>query len=198
MAAEFAFGTHLAGDPRHFAGEAVELAQHRVDDLGVFQEFAFEGAPIDFKLHALGQGSARDRADDPAGVPNRLHQVVDQVVDGRDLDTPGTTHFLKAHAVAQLALGADDNRYLFDALGNLFLGGDDVVEGVGNSTVNAIPVQGEAHAEIAFANGFQRIQQHHAIKGAFLDQGHDRWVGRRRIKSYGFLRHVDLLSLMQG
>ena len=140
MTAKLAFGAHLARYPRHFTGKAVQLVEHGVDGVGIFEKFAAQRPSFNVPFHALGQHAACDRADDSAGIAYRLHQVVDQRVDGIDLDAPGTVRIVEFEALTELAFGADGNRYLLDELGQFLVGADNVVERIGDLAIHARPV----------------------------------------------------------
>ena len=63
LAAQFAVGAHFAGHARHFGGEHAELLNHRVDDVGGTQEFAFERTPVHVEPDGLSQISLRHSGD---------------------------------------------------------------------------------------------------------------------------------------
>ena len=63
LAAEFAVGTDFASHARHFGGEDAELLNHRVDDAGGTQEFAFQWTSVHVQPNGLGQISLSDSGD---------------------------------------------------------------------------------------------------------------------------------------
>jgi hypothetical protein len=159
LAAELALGADLARHPRHLARKTVELVEHRVDGVGVLEEFAAQGAAVHFKQHVFGQDAARHRADHPAHLAHRLHQVVDHRVDRVDFLAPGAVGLVEHHALAQLAFGAHRDRDLLDRTGQPAVGRHDIVDGIGDLAVDAVPVVWQAHAEVAGAQCHERLQQ---------------------------------------
>ena len=63
------------------------------------------------------------------------------------------------HALAGLALAADDLADAFELLRHALVGGDDLVEGVGDLAQDTDLVAGHAHGEVAHAHGLQRVQE---------------------------------------
>ena len=101
LAAELAFGAHLAGHAGHFGGERVELVHHRVDGVLELEDLALH---VDGDL--LGQvavghrgGHLGDVADLGGQVAGHEVHVVGQVL-------PGAGDALHVGLAAQLAFGA--------------------------------------------------------------------------------------------
>ena len=202
LPAQLALGADLARHPGHLAGKAVQLIEHGIDGVGILEKFAFQRPALYFQRHVLSEHPARDRADHPPGIAYRLYQVIDQGIDGLDFHTPGTVDFVEGHALAKLAFGADDHGNMLDALGQLCVGSDDLVECIGDLAVYALPVQRQAHAEVAVAHGIQRFEQCHLVEGALfmhfiLKQYPVLFapVMSASVMRYGFLSHVSLLFL---
>ena len=62
-------------------------------------------------------------------------------------------------ALPGLALLADDGADPLQLAGHPGVGGDDLVEGVGDLALEAGPVAGQPHREVAVAHGLQRAQE---------------------------------------
>src|SRR5262245_28234475 len=159
LAAELALGADLARDARHLRGEHAELLDHRVDDGGGAQELAFERPPVDVEAHRLQQVALReggDRAGDLRGWPQ---QIVNQRVDGDFHLAPGAVRQAELHPLAGLAFATHDMADALELLRHALVGGDDLVEGVGNLAEDPDLVARHADGEVAHAHGLQRIQQ---------------------------------------
>ncbi len=102
LAAEPAFGADLAGDARHFAGEHVELIDHRVHGLLELQDFA---ADVDRDL--LGEVAAGDGGRDLGDVADLGGQVARHEVDVVGQVLPGAGDARHLRLAAELAFGAD-------------------------------------------------------------------------------------------
>ena len=63
------------------------------------------------------------------------------------------------HALARLALAADHLADLLELLRHPLVGGDDLVEGVGDLALDAELVAGHPHREVADPHGLQRVKQ---------------------------------------
>ena len=63
------------------------------------------------------------------------------------------------HALAGLALAADHLADSLELLRHALVGGDDLVEGIGDLAREADLVARQAHREIADAHGLQRMQE---------------------------------------
>ncbi len=72
---------------------------------------------------------------------------------------PGALGEAEAHALAGLAFAPHHLTDPFELMGNALIGGDDLVEGVGDLAHDADAVAGHAHGEIADPHGLQRVQQ---------------------------------------
>ena len=102
LAAEPAFGADLARDARHFAGERVELIDHRVDGFLQLQDFA---ADVDGDL--LRQVAAGDGGRDFGDVAHLGGQVAGHEVDVVGQVLPGAGDARHLRLAAELAFGAD-------------------------------------------------------------------------------------------
>src|SRR5262249_14315840 len=100
LAAELAFGADLAGDARHFRGEAVELVHHGVD--GVFQ-LQHLAAHVDGDL--ARQVAAGDRSRHLGDVADLCRQVAGQQVDVVGQVLPGAGDAGDDGLAAELAVG---------------------------------------------------------------------------------------------
>ena len=113
LAAELAFGADLARDTRHFAGERVELVDHRVD--GVLQL-------EDLALHVDGdlavQVAARDGGRHLGDVADLGREVRRHRVDGVGEVLPRARDARHHGLTAELALGADLARHAVTSAAN--------------------------------------------------------------------------------
>src|SRR5712691_9477996 len=64
LAAELAFGAHLARDAGHLGAESAELVDHRVDDPRGLQELSLQPPALDVDRHRLREVALGHRADD--------------------------------------------------------------------------------------------------------------------------------------
>ena len=159
LAAELAFGADFAGDARHLRGEHVELLDHRVDDLGRAQELALQGTAVDVEADGAQQIALRHRRNGASDFRGRPQQIVDQRIDGGFHLAPGAVGEAEAHALAGVALAADNLADALELLGHALIGGDDFIEGVGDLAHDADPVAGHARREVADPHRLQRVQQ---------------------------------------
>ncbi len=107
LAAELAFGAHLARHAGHFGGEGVELVHHRVD--GVLQL-------EDFALHVHGDLAATGRRCATAVVTSAMLRTWPVRFDGHRVHVVGEILPRAGHAghlrlAAELAFGADFARH---------------------------------------------------------------------------------------
>src|SRR5262249_27729697 len=149
LAAELALGADLARHPRHLRGEHAELLDHGVDDGGRLQKFAAQWAAVDVELHGLQQIALRDRGDRARDLARRPQQIVDQGVDRVLHVGPGARGKAELDALPGLAFTADHLADALQLLRHAFIGGNDLVEGVGDLALDAEMVAGHAHREIA-------------------------------------------------
>src|SRR5262249_25632009 len=102
LAAELAFGADLAGDARHFPGEAVELVDHRVDGgLGL------ENVATHVHGDLARQVAARHRGGHLGDVAHLGGEVAGHRVDRVGQVLPGAGDARHVGLVAEPALGAD-------------------------------------------------------------------------------------------
>ena len=159
LTAEFAFGADLARDARHFRGEHRQLVDHLVHQLRGSQELAFERTTVDFERHRLSEIAFRHGADRARHFRRRPHQVVDEHVDGGHFVGPATNHTRHDHALFELAFLADGVRDAGGFARAPFADGRDVVEHVGDFSVDADQVGGQPNAEVAVAKRKQSFKK---------------------------------------
>ena len=159
LAAELAFGADLARDARHLRGEHVELLDHGVDDFGGAQEFAFQRPAVDVERHGAQQIALRHRGDGARDFGRRPQQIVDQRIDARLHLAPGAVGKTEADALAGAALAPDHLADPLELLGHSLIGGDDIIEGVGDLADDADAVAGHAHGKIADLHRLQRVEE---------------------------------------
>ena len=158
LASELAVGPDFASDARHFRGEDAQLLNHGVDDLRGPEEFTFERAAVDVEADGLRQVSLRDGGDGASDFGGGPEKVVDERVDGDFNVAPGPARFRKAGALASFPLFADDLSDTLQVLCYVLVGGDNVVERVGDFSRQAGPRARQAHAKIAVAHRAQAFQ----------------------------------------
>ena len=99
LSAELAFGSHFAGDARHFGGEGIELIHHGVDGVLQLQNFAAHVHGDFAREVAFGNGG-RDFRD----VTDLVGQVGGHGVDGVGQIFPGAADAFHVSLSAELAL----------------------------------------------------------------------------------------------
>ena len=159
LTAELALGADLAGDARHFRGEHAELLDHRVDDVGRLQEFAAQRAAIDVELDGLQQVALGDRGDRAGDFAGRPQQVVDQGVDRALHVGPRAAGEVEFDPLPGLSLAADDLADALQLLRHALVGGDDLIERVGDLALDPEMVARHPDREIACTHRLQRVQQ---------------------------------------
>ena len=159
LAAELAFGADFARDARHLRGEHAELLDHRVDDVGGLQKFAAQRAAVDIELHGLQQVALRDGGDRPGHLAGRPKQVVDQRVDRALHVGPRPAGQVEPDALPGFSFAADDLSDALELLRHSLVGGDDLVEGIGNLALDPEMIAGHSHRKIAGAHCLQGVQQ---------------------------------------
>src|SRR5207302_1302307 len=102
LAAELALGAHLAGDPGHLPGGAVELVDHHVDGLLQLEDLATHR---DGDLAA--EVAVRDRGGDLRDVAHLVGEVAGHRVHAVGEVLPDAAHAAHRRLAAELALGAD-------------------------------------------------------------------------------------------
>ena len=102
LAAEFAFGADFAGDAGDFAGEGVELVDHRVDGVFEFENFALHVDGDLAREVAAGHGGG-----DFGDVADLGGQVAGHGVDGVGQILPGAGDAGYDGLAAEFAVGAD-------------------------------------------------------------------------------------------
>ena len=159
LAAELALGADFARHARHFGGEHAELLDHRVDDVGRAQEFAAQRAAVDIQPHGLQQIALRHGGDGAGDFAGRPQQVVDQRVDRTFHVGPRAAGEAELDALPGFAFAADDLADALQLLRHALIGGDDLVECVGDLALDAEMIAGHPHREIPAAHRLQRVQQ---------------------------------------
>ena len=143
LAAELSVGSHFARHARYFRGEDAQLLNHGVDDVGGAQELAFERAAIHVEPHGLGQVSLGHAGDGARHFRRGAQQVFYQGVDRNFHLAPGASRFVEAGALPRAAFLADHLPDALEFLGHVLVGGDDLVEGVGDFSGQAEPIRPE-------------------------------------------------------
>ena len=92
----------------------------------------FERAAVDVEPHGLQQIALRHRGDRAGHFGGRPQQIVDQRIDRCLHLAPGAARQAEPDALAGLALAADDLADALELLRHALVGGDDLVEGVGD------------------------------------------------------------------
>ena len=91
---------------------------------------------------------------------------------------PGAVGKAEADALAGAALAAHHLADPLELLGHALVGGDDLVEGVGDLAEDADAVAGHAHGEVADPHGLQRVKEFREAAGIDLGVAVDVMVGR--------------------
>ena len=160
LAAELAVRADFARDARDFSSEDAELLNHGVDDFGRAQEFAFEGAAVHVQPNGLSQISLGDGGDGARDFGGGAEQVLHEGIDGNFHLAPGAAGLVKASAFAGFAFFADDLPDALQFLRHLLVGGDNLVECVGDFSRQAGPIPGKANRKVAVANTQQGLKDY--------------------------------------
>src|SRR6266498_2590000 len=153
LAAELAFGADLARHARHLRGEHAELLDHGIDDVRRAQEFALQRPAVDVEAHRLQQIALGDGGDRASHFRRRPKQIIDEGVDRAFHLAPGAVGEAELHALACLSFAAHDLADTFELLRHALVGGDDLVEGVGDLAQQADLTAGHAYREVPHAHG---------------------------------------------
>ncbi len=159
LAAELALGADLTRDARHFGREHVELLDHRVDDLGRAQELALQRPAVDVELHGLQQIALRHRGDGAGHFRSRPEQIVDQRIDARFHFAPGAVVEAEPHTLLGAAVAADHLPDPLELPRHALVGGDDLIECIGDLADDADAIAGHAHREIADPHRLHGVEQ---------------------------------------
>ena len=116
-------------------------------------------AAVDIELHGLQQVALRHRGDGAGHFGGRPEQVVDQRVDRTFHLAPGAARNAEPHALPGLAFLADQLADPLELLRHALVGGDDLVEGVGDLAGDAELVARHADREIADPHRLERCEQ---------------------------------------
>ncbi len=193
LAAELAFRAHLARHARHFRGEHRELLDHGVDELGRAQEFTLQGATIHLQLHGLPEIALGHRADGARDFGGRSHQVVQQAIERIDLVRPRADGAGHRHALPQSSFLADRDAEARDLARDAILVRQRFVERLGDAPVDAIPMRGQAHREVAIA---ERDHGRIDLPRSRVRLGIDH--KSRRVGGQGISRRFELETLGPG
>ena len=155
LTAELALGADLARHARHLGGEHGQLLDHGVDDIGRLQELAGERPAVDVELHGLQEIALCDRSDCPGNFAGRPEQVVDQGVDRTLHIGPGATGQPEPDALSRLALAPDHLSDALELLRHPLVGGDDLIERIGDLAVDSEVIPGHAHRKVAATHGLK-------------------------------------------
>ncbi|HXS42497.1 MAG TPA: hypothetical protein VN766_20040 [Stellaceae bacterium] len=122
------------------------------------QELALKTAPVDLQRHGLQEIAARHRGDCAGDGGGRPQQVVDQRVDRGFHLAPGALRHAQLDAPPGAAFAADRLAHGFELMRHALIGGDDLIEGVGDFSRQPDPVMGQSHRKIADPHGLERAQ----------------------------------------
>ncbi len=148
LAAQLAVRAHLAGHARHLGREHAQLLNHRVHDVRRAQELALQRPPIHVQPDRLRQIALRHGGDRARHFGRWPQQVLDQRVDRHFHLVPRTAPLLEPRALARPALFAHRLPHALQLQRHLFVGRDDVVEGVGDLCLRARPGLGSRDRKI--------------------------------------------------
>ena len=157
---KLAVGAHFARHARNLGRENAELLNHRVHDIRRTQEFAFEWPPIHVESHGLRQVSLCHGANRAGDFSRGAQQVLDQRIHGKFHLAPSAARLMKPSAFPRLAFLADHLAHAPQFLGHLLVGGNDLVEGVGDLSGQSRPRAREPHGKISVAHRVQRSKNH--------------------------------------
>jgi hypothetical protein len=107
----------------------------------------------------LQQIALGDGGDGASDFRRRPKQIIDEGVDGAFHLAPGAVAKAELHALARLSFAAHDLADTLELLRHALVGGDDLVEGVGDLAQQADLTAGHAYREVPHAHGLQRIQK---------------------------------------
>src|SRR5207245_1397552 len=143
LAAQPAFGAHLARDTRHLVGKGVELVDHGVDRLLELEDLALD---VDGDL--LREVAVRDTGGDLGDVANLARQVASHLVHVLGQVFPDAGDSLDLGLAAELALGSDlarDTRHLTGEGVELVDHGVHGLVGVQELTLQRPPIDLQGH-----------------------------------------------------
>src|SRR5271166_3469768 len=158
LAAELAFGADLTRHARHLRSKNRELFDHGIDQLRRAQELTLERSSVHLQLHGLAEVSLRHRADGPGAVDGRPHQVVDECVDRIGLHRPIADGSGQRHALLETAFLAHRRAQPPHFTRDDLLTNNRLIEGLGDSPLDAGPVRWQARGEISIAEGHDRLE----------------------------------------
>ena len=131
----------------------------------------FERPAIDFEPHGLQQVAARHRGDGAGHRRRRPQQIVDQGVDRCLHFAPGaartTPNFTRWRV---LPSRPDDLADLLELLGHPLVGGDDLVERIGDFAGETDFFMRQAGRKIPAPHGLQGVQQQMGVDGLIADE----------------------------
>ncbi|WP_207541163.1 hypothetical protein [Sabulicella rubraurantiaca] len=144
------------------------MLDHRVHDGGGAQELALERPAIHLELHRLQKVAFRDRRDRARNRLSRPQKIIDQAVDGPFHLAPGAIGGGEAHTLSGPPLPADDLPDLLELLRHSLVGGDNLVEDVGDLAGETHMPSGKTGREVAGPHrlqGDQKIIQVQRVHG---------------------------------
>src|SRR5262249_31945647 len=112
LAAEFTFGTYLAGNAGHLRGERAELIHHDVDGVLQLEDFS---ASVHGDLGS--QVASRHSCGNAGVVVNLVGEISGHVIDVIGEVFPGACHAAHVGLAAELAFGADFTSHAGDFAG---------------------------------------------------------------------------------
>ena len=148
LAAELAFGADFAGHAGDFAGEGVELVDHRVDGVFELENFALH---VDGDL--AGKVAAGDGGGDFGDVADLGGEVAGHGVDGVGEILPGSGDAGHDRLAAELAVGADFAGHAGDFRGEGAQLVDHRVDGFFELEDFAAHIDGNLAGKVAAGNG---------------------------------------------
>ncbi len=180
LAAELAFGAHLAGHARHLRGKRAELVHHLIDDLRGPKELPLQWAVVHLQRHGLGEVSLSDGADDAGGFARWVDQIVNESIDRRDGFLPGAGHVAEKSALVQFAFLAHDPA----DVAQLF------IERVGHLALHAGPFHRQPDREVPLFQRGEGLEQ--AIRIDVLNRD---WFSKKGHGYFSFEGWIDFSSL---
>ncbi len=132
LSTELAVRADFTSHTSNFGGENTKLLNHRVDNVGGAQEFAFQRASVHIQAHGLGQVPLGNSRDGTGYTLSRPKQVLNQRVD-RDLHlAPRSSGFMKAGTLACPSRLAHYLPNALQLLCHLLVGRNNGIKSIGN------------------------------------------------------------------
>ena len=166
LPAQFAFRSYFAGNAGYLGGEHAELLNHRVDQVGRAQKFAFQRPAIHVKSYSLRQVTLRNGCDRACDFRRGTKQIFHQSVDRNFHLPPGASGFVESRTLSSLALLADHLAHALQFPCHVLVGRDNLVKRVGHFPGHAYPGTRQANAEVAVAHALQAGQYDRQVQGS--------------------------------